>query len=725
MKLKWVFQKSSSHLPSLVTSLIFPFRNQFHQNPFAETSSTFVLNHLDVSFLLSICGREGNLHLGSSLHASIIKSFEPSNHYNGVVIMNSLISMYDRCGKLSDAVKVFDEMLTRDTISWNALIGGFVRNGKFFAGFSYFKAMCLVGDCKFDKATLTTILSACDGLEFCCIIKMMHGLAFLSGFGQEITVGNALVSSYLKCGCVGLGMQVFDEMGERNVITWTAVISGLARNGHHEHSLKLFKEMMSYGSVEPNSLTYLSLLTACSGLEALKEGCQIHGLILKLGIQSDLCIGSALMDMYSKSGRIGEAWKIFESAEELDMVSLTVILAGFTQNGCEEEAIQIFLKMLKMGIEIDGNVVSVVLGVFGADTSLRLGQQVHSFVVKKNFICNPFVSNGLINMYSKCGALDESMKVFDRMRERNSVTWNSMIAAFARHGDASKALQLYENMQLEGAKPTDVTFLSLLHACSHAGLVKKGMEFLKSMTKDHGMNPRSEHYACVVDMLGRAGMLSEARNFIEKLPEQPGLLVWQALLGACSLYGDSEMGKYAADHLFLETPHSTVPYVLLANIYSSEGNWKERARTIRRMKEVGTAKETGISWIEIDKKVHSFTVGDKMHPQTEIIYGVLTELFVLMVDEGYVPDKKFILYYLDDDRRDPIHNDQVTLPIFPPFQNLPFSSLPRQPPDSQRFVGKELKEKTRLSPVLWLRTDCSASTQLAPNPSSKPLFEPK
>lgn len=565
--------------------------------------------------------------------------------------------MYEKCGKLPDAVKVFDEMPTRDSISWNALIGGFMRNGMFSVGFSYFKAMCLVGDCKFDKATLTTILSACDGLELCCVIKMIHGLAFLSGYEQEITVGNALISSYFKCGNFGLGRQVFDEMRERNVITWTAVISGLAQNGHYGHSLQLFREMMSFGSVEPNSLTYLSLLTACSGLEALEEGCQIHGLLLKLGIQSDLCIGSALMDMYSKSGSIGDAWKIFESAEKLDMVSLTVILSGFTQNGCEEEAIWIFLKMLKTGIEIDENVVSAVLGVFGADTSLRLGQQVHAFVVKKNFSYNPFVSNGLINMYSKCGALDESVKVFDRMQEKNSVTWNSMIAAFARHGDGSKALRLYENMELEGAKPTDVTFLSLLHACSHVGLVKKGMEFLESMTKDHRMNPRSEHYACVVDMLGRAGLLSEARNVIEKLPERPGLLMWQALLGACSLYGDSEMGKYAAEHLFSESPQSPVPYVLLANIYSSEGNWKERARTIRKMKEVGMAKETGISWIEIDKKVHSFTVGDKMHPQAEIIYRVLMELFVVMVDEGYVPDKKFILCYLDpDDKTVPLDN---------------------------------------------------------------------
>ncbi|CBI36792.3 unnamed protein product, partial [Vitis vinifera] len=233
------------------------------------------------------------------------------------------------------------------------------------------------------------------------------------------------------------------------------------------------------------------------------------------------------------------------------------------------------------------------------------------------------------------------------MPQRNSVSWNSMIAAFARHGNGSRALQLYEEMRLEGVWPTDVTFLSLLHACAHVGLVEKGMGFLESMAKDYGIGPRMEHYACVVDMMGRAGLLNEAKKFIERLPEKPGILVWQALLGACSIHGNSEMGKYAANQLFLQAPESPAPYILLANIYSSEGKWKERARTIKKMKDMGVTKETGISWIEIEKQIHSFVVEDRMHPHAEIIYGVLGELFKLMMDEGYVPDKRFILYYLD------------------------------------------------------------------------------
>ncbi|KAA8545112.1 hypothetical protein F0562_019896 [Nyssa sinensis] len=547
--------------------------------------------------------------------------------------------MYSKCGELSNAAKLFDHMPMKDTVSWNSMISGVLRNGDFEIGFGYFKRMYDSGIYRFDQVTITTILSACDEMDFLYINKMMHALVFSNGYEREITVANALITSYCKCGCFSSGRRVFDEIFERNVITWTALISGLAQNEFYEESLKLFVKMRC-GLVDPNSLTYLSSLLACSGLQALGEGQQIHGLVCKLGIQSDLCIESALMDMYSKSGIVEDAWKIFESAEVLDEVSVTVILVGFAQNGFEEEAIQIFVKMVKAGIEIDPNMVSAVLGVFGIDTSLALGRQIHSLIIKKDFGSNPFVGNGLINMYSKCGDLEESVKIFDRMPQRNSISWNSMIAAFARHGNGAKALKLYELMRLEGVEPTDVTFLSLLHACGHVGFVDKGMEFLESMDRVYGISPRMEHYASVVDMLGRAGLFNEAKSFIEGLPVKPDVLIWQALLGACSIHGNSEMGKYAADQLFLAAPDSPAPYILMANIYSSKGHWKERARTIKRMKEMGVPKDTGISWIEIEKKVHSFVVEDQMHPQGEIIYGVLFELFRHMSDEGYVPDKR-------------------------------------------------------------------------------------
>lgn len=639
-----------------LSSLISSFATTNSYARLERRNISLVLNHVEISLMLSNCGRERNFYLGTSLHAVLLKQYEhfslqnPENLHNILAVWNSLLYMYLGCGELSSAANVFDHMPVKDTISWNSMISGIIKTRSISLGICFYKQMQNLGIYPADQATLTTMVSACDRQELAYICKMIHGLVFLNGYEQELTVGNSLITAYYRCGCFDFGRRVFDEMLEKNVITWTAIISGLAQNQFYEDSLKLFVRMRS-GSVSLNVLTYLTLLSACAGQQAIREGRQIHGLVWKLGFQSDFCIESALMDMYSKCDCMDDVVKILESAEVLDEVSLTVVLAGFAQNGLEEEAIQIFVKIVKMGIEIDPNMVSSILGVFSVKTSLSLGEQIHSLIIKQRFTSNPFVNNGLINMYSKCGELNESVKVFNRMPQKNSVSWNSMIAAFARHGNGYKALQLYEEMKKEGMEPTDITFLSLLHACSHVGLIDEGIKFIESMVKVYGINPRPEHYACIIDMLGRKGLLKEARSFIERLSVKPDILIWQALIGACSIRGESETGKYAADQLISTAPENPTPYILMANIYSSEGKWKERAKTIKRMKEVGVTKGTGISWIEIEKRVHSFVVEDRMHPQAEIIYGVLRELFWQMRDEGYVPDRRFLLYRLSYNER--------------------------------------------------------------------------
>ncbi|XP_077218599.1 tetratricopeptide repeat (TPR)-like superfamily protein [Tasmannia lanceolata] len=609
------------------------------------------LNLLDLSTLLSISGKQGHYHLGSSLHGFIIKNpnlftiENHNNHHNILSVWNSLISMYSKCGQFSESAKVFELMRIKDTITWNSMIWGCLRIGELRKGFGFFQRMRNSTISQFDQATLTTILSACNNSDLLYMIRMIHSLVISSGFELGISVGNALISAYSKCECLYSARQVFDEMPQRNVVTWTAVISGLAQSQFCRESLVLFSRMRHY--VDANSMTYSSVLLACSGIRALKEGTQIHGLVLKSGVQCDLCIESALMDMYCKCNMMEDAYLIFESSEELDEVSMTVILVGLAQNGLEEESLELFIKIMRGGIEIDENMVSAVLGVFGVITSLGLGKQIHSLVIKKQLHSNQYVGNGLINMYSKCGEFGESIKVFGKMAKRNSVSWNSMIAGFARHGHGLEALQFYEKMKVEGAEPTDVTFLSLLHACSHAGAVENGMELLESMSKDHGIKPRMEHYACVVDMLGRAGQLNKAKSFIEGLEMEPGVLVWQALLGASSICGNSEMGEYAAHRLLRVAPECSSAYVLMANIYSSQGRWEERAMHIKKMKEMGVRKETGMSWIEVEKQIHSFVVEDRAHPQAEIIYEVLDVLIEFMGDEGYVPDKRFLLYDMD------------------------------------------------------------------------------
>ncbi|CAN4111139.1 unnamed protein product [Withania somnifera] len=485
MNAGWIFLKPKPAFPSYLSSLLFHFR------PFSSVRG--------ISLLLSASGKERNVRLGSSIRASLLKNPE-------------------------FASQLFDEMPFKDTVSSNSIFSGFLNNGNFKMGFEYFKEMMGSVSFIFDHASVTTILSACNGLDFIMVNKMMHGLVLLSGLEREIA------------------------MAVRNVISWTAVISGLAQNEFCEESLDFFVKMEG-AVVLPNYLTYLSALLACSGMKALREA---H--LMEVGFQSDLCIESALMDVFSKCGSVQDAWLMFESAEVLDTIAMAVMLVG--------------------------------------DTSLALGKQVHSLIIKKGFISNSFVSNELINMYSKCGELEESVEIFNSTARRNSVSWNSIIAAHV----------LIREMRSDGVDPTDVTFISLLHGCSHVGLVNKGMEFFESMQCI---------YAAVVD-----------------------------LLGACSIHGDAKIGKYAADQWLLTSPDNPVP----------SGRWKERARTIMKMKEMGVAKEAGTNCIEIEKGVRSFIVADQMHPRAMIIYSTLLELFGHTRDEGYVP--RFIVYYMDGDGKE-------------------------------------------------------------------------
>ncbi|KAI0510355.1 hypothetical protein KFK09_010956 [Dendrobium nobile] len=607
-------------------------------------------NYAELSSLLSICGREKHYRFGSSIHAAIIKNnnrFSVNNltdPRNVLVVWNSLITMYSKCDQLQDAAKVFDEMPLKDTVSWNSMISGCFLKEQFSRGFRYFKRMLILKKCKYDQATLTTVVSICTNPELWYACSMLHSLIISSGFESVVQVGNALITGYFRCGCPLSSRKVFDAMVERNVITWTAMVSGLAQGQLFNESLLLFREILR--ADEANSMTYASSLLACSGLRTLSEGRQIHGRIEKSGLPSDLHVESALMDMYSKCGMIEDALQVFHSCVEPDEVFLTVLLVSFAQNGMEDRAFEMFAELLGKGIAIDENMVSAVLGAFGCASrpfALALGKQIHSLTVKKCFLSNIYVCNGLINMYSKCGELKDSIKLFNLMQYRNSVSWNSMIAAFGRHGYGSEALQLYQEMLSNGAAPTDITYLSLLHACSHAGSVEKGIELLRSMISSHRITPRVEHFACIVDMLGRAGRLHEAKSLTEELNVESKVLLWQALLGACGIHGDLEMGRYAAEQLVMMEPDCTSAYVLLSNIYSAEGRWEDRARIIKKMKEKGAKKETGVSWIELGKKFHSFVVEDDLHPHAESIYEVLDELISLTRDEENMPVETLML----------------------------------------------------------------------------------
>ncbi|XP_015692479.2 pentatricopeptide repeat-containing protein At3g05340 [Oryza brachyantha] len=602
-------------------------------------ASSRLLNYAHLSGLLSRCGRAGDLRLGAALHATVVKN--PAHFRlcesrpwlrHVLVAWNALVAMYARCGRREDAAGVFDEMRVRDAVSWNSLLSAARGADDALAQFRrMLRSSAAARAC--DRATFTTVLSACGraGAASLPACGMVHGLVVLCGFQAEVPVGNALVTAYFDCGSPGSAERVFHGMAEKNVVTWTAMISGMARAELYKESFTLFQQMIR--TVDANNASYSCALLACAGSLAAREGQQVHGLVVKAGLETDLPVESGLMDVYSKCGLMEDALTVFRSCREPDEVFLTVILVGFAQNGLEEKSFELFAEMVGAGNDIDENTVSAVLGAFGASAPFALGKQIHALVIKKCFGWNIYVCNGLVNMYSKCGELRESVQVFDEMPSKNSVSWNSIISAFARHGNGSEVFQLFESMIADGAKPTYVTFLSLLHACSHIGSPKKGLEILNSMSSQYGVLPRMEHYACVVDMLGRAGLLDEAKSFIEDGPFTDSALLWQALMGACSFHGNSEVGKHAAEKLLLLDPNCTAAYVLLSNIYSSEGRWDDRAKVMKRMREMGLKKDTGKSWIELEKEVHSFVVRSTSHPDSAAVDDVLHHLSTVASDQ--------------------------------------------------------------------------------------------
>ncbi|KAK1315827.1 Pentatricopeptide repeat-containing protein [Acorus calamus] len=526
----------------------------------------FTLTHTNLSSLLSFCAREGHFRLAASVHAAILKNplHIQSDGPDSVITQNSLISMYSKCGRPSDAIKVFDEMKTRDTVSHNSIISARFHARDFEDALARFGDLHRSTSVRFDHATLTTVLSALAEREMLCAARTVHAIAVSSGLTRETAVGNALVTAYFNCGCPASAARAFDEVPARTVVTWTAAVSGLALNAHYEEALALFSEMRACASVSANSSTYSSALLACSGARALRDGRRIHGLVLKSGHGGDLRVASALMDVYSKCGQTDDAIGMFESSEELDEVALTVVLACLAQNGSEEPAFELFASAHGAGFDVDPNMVSSVLGAFGVGSSYAFAKQTHALVVKKGLDSN--------------------------------------------------------DMRAHGVAPTDVTFLSLLHACSHIGCAETGFEYLRTMSEVYGMTPRAEHYACVVDMLGRAGRLREAKRFVVGLAmTENSVEVWQALLGACGIHGDAEMGRGAAEKVVGGDPGCAAGYVVMANICSAERDWRGRGRVMRRMKESGVRKETGMSWVEVGKATHRFRAGDDVHPQAEAI----------------------------------------------------------------------------------------------------------
>ncbi|KAJ7295918.1 hypothetical protein O6H91_Y155500 [Diphasiastrum complanatum] len=603
-------------------------------------------NSVTYVVLLKACASIAALEKGKELHWHIIKSGLES----GVVVGSALVDMYAKCGHIERARQLFNNMHDRNVVSWNVMIAGYAEQGLGKEALTLYEQMKLEG-VQPDSVTYLVLLKACSRIVSLEQGRKLHLDIIRSGFESDVVVGNTLVDMYAKCGCIEDACKVFNKIEKRDVVSWNAMIAGYAQQGYGKEALPLYEQMKQEG-VQPDYVTYVVLLKACASTGSLEQGRQLHSYIIRSGFESDVIVGSALVDMYAKCGSIVHARQAFDKMSERDVVSWNAMIAGYAQQGHGKDALALYELMKQEGVQADDVTYVVLLKACASIAALGQGKQLHAHIIRDGFDLDVFVGSALVDMYAKCGCLENAREVFDNMHERDVVSWNAMISGSALQGLGKEALTLLEQMQREGMKPNDVTYLSVLAACSHSGLVHEGRHLFDSMCNDHDVTLSVDHYACMVDLLGRAGCLADAEDVINKMPIQPNAVVWMTLLGAAKTHGHVEIGRRAFDCVVKLEPDNAAAYVQLSNIYAATGRRDEVAKIRKEMKAAGVKKLPGCTWIEIDKQVHAFVSGDATHPQRKEIWAELDRLAGLMKEAGYIPDLSFVLRDVEEEEKE-------------------------------------------------------------------------
>ncbi|XP_043726014.1 pentatricopeptide repeat-containing protein At3g13880 [Telopea speciosissima] len=589
---------------------------------------------------LSVCARAGNIVLGKLIHGLITIS----GLGDQVFLTNSLIDMYSKCGRIDQARCLFDNSDELDDVSWNSLIAGYVQVGSNDEMMKVLIQMYQSGF-KLNTFALGSVIKACcSNFHGSKVIgKMLHGCTIKLGLDFDVFVATALLDMYAKIGDLDDAIKIFWLIPDPNVVTFNAMIAGFFRSETEvsdkfaDEALNLFSKMRKKG-MKPSKYTFSSILKACNVVGAIDYGKQIHAQIFKNNLQSDEFIGSTLIDLYSLLGSTEDGLRCFHSTLKVDIVSWTSMIGGCVRNGQFELALNLFSELLTSGMKPDEFTISSVLSACANLAAARSGEQIQCYAMKTGIAEYTIVANSQICMYAKSGDIDAANLTFKETRNPDVVSWSVMISSHAQHGCAKEALSLFESMKDSGITPNHITYLGVLTACSHGGLVDDGFRYFESMKRDHVMNPNVKHCSCIVDLLGRAGRLADAENFIINSGFKDDPVMWRALLGSCRVHKDTVMGKRIAERVIELEPQAAASYVLLYNIYLDSGI-KLLAMEIRDlMKNRGVKKEPGLSWIEIGTTVNSFVAGDRSHPKCQAIYAKLEEMLEKIKKIGYVDE---------------------------------------------------------------------------------------
>ncbi|XP_031103349.1 pentatricopeptide repeat-containing protein At5g03800 [Ipomoea triloba] len=628
--------------------------------------------------LLTACIRSQNLELGVQVHALMIKL----GYLDCTYVVNALMGLYSKCGSLDFVIELFDNLPKRDIASWNTMISGMVKESMFGRAFELFNDMQRTDCLRVDYITLSTLLNACSE----CFVRRgqeLHAHALRIGYESNLSVNNALIKFYTRCGSiksvmalfermlvrdaftwnemitaymesglVDLAKELFDHLPEKNAVLYNAVLAGFCQNGEGLRAMAFFYRMVKE-SIEFSDFTLTSIAYACGLLMERKSSKQIHGFILKSGCEPNDCIEAALLDMCTRCGRMEDAEKIFHRMPlgHGRLIALTSMLCGYAQNGQPENAISLFLETQLEGLlVVDEVATATVLGVCGTLGLLKLGENLHCLALKHGFLSDVVVGNAVISMYAKCGELEDAVKAFELMPSRDLCSWNSLLAGYVLHRRGDEALDTWSRMERLGIVPDSFTCLHILSAYRHTttNLVNRCQSFFFSMQSAYGVLPASDHYACLVSVLGYWGLLEEAEETITTMPFEPKPSVWRALLDSCIMHLNSTIGKRVIKKILSIEPQDPSTFILKSNLYSASGRWQCSELVRAEMKEKGFQKIPGQSWVICQHKFHSFFARDTSHLQSKDIYSALDILILECMKRGYAPDTSYVLHEVEE-----------------------------------------------------------------------------
>nr|AYM00712.1 pentatricopeptide repeat protein [Salvia miltiorrhiza] len=581
------------------------------------------------------------LSSGVQIHAVVFKYGLCWDRY----VANALVVMYSECSRIDEAERVFINIDDRDSVSWNSMLAAYVQNGLYDESLDLFREITRDGRTP-DRVSVITALSACGRSGKLLSGMEVHTFALKNGLDLDLQVGSTITDMYAKCSKTRFMDSAFRRIPQKDFISWTTIISGYVQNNGHMKALDSLREVLNEG-IYIDKMMIESVLIACRELKSISVAKEIHGYIVRREL-SDIVVQNTIVDAYGECGEVDYARNIFELIEMKNVVSWTSMVDCYVRNGLANEALKISHRMVRQGVELDSIAVLSILSAVTSLSTLRKGKELHGFLVRRCLHLEKSIASSLVDMYGSCGAVDNAHKLFDCAKSRDLVLWTSLINGYGMHGQGKMAIKLFRKMEAENVHPDHITFLAILYACSHSALVDEGRRFFNTMSCQYGLEPWPQHYACLVDLLGRANHLQEALELVETMKMEPTAAVWCALLGACRIHSNMEVGEIAAIKLLEMDPKNPGNYVLISNMFAVAERWEDVEEVRMRMRLKGLKKDPGCSWVEIGDRLHTFITRDRSHPRSDEIYDKLTQITEkLERDAGYKAQTSYALHNVE------------------------------------------------------------------------------